>query len=203
MAEHVGDHILTAIGEGGHDPAGRSRLDHLERPPYEIAGGGGAAAACEGLGDRFAPSNQVQQSLDRPRVGGRMPHALEIKFEVGGVSAIWEFVRLLVEHDFVDEPSRLGIWRGQPGDAGAGEFLLHRLQETLKIPDRKDMVLHESPETVGAVDEGVERMVDQTLAGISELNGQVGRLSRRRGMAGGGAGRLGFDGRHGDGFLES
>ena len=131
-----------------------------------------------------------------------MSHALEIQLEVGGMAAAGQFVRLLVEDDLVDKPPRLGIGRGQPGDGGAGQLLLHRLQEALEIPDRKDVVSHELPEPVGAVDQGVDRMMNKPLACFPEADDQVGRLPLRWIVAGSGTGRLGLDGRHGDRFLE-
>ena len=147
-------------------------------------------------------SEQTQQPFDRPRVGGCVSHALEIQFEVGGMAAAGQFVRLLVEDDFVDKPPRLWIGRGQPGDGGAGELLLHRLQQALEIPDCKDVVFHEQPEPVGAVDQCVDRVMNKPLACFPEVDDQVGRLPLRWIVAGSGAGRLGLDGRHGDRFLE-
>ena len=115
------------------------------------------------------------------------------------MAAVRKFVRLLVEDNLVDEPSCLGIGRGQPGYGRAGQLLLHRLQEALKIPDRKDVMLHEQPEPVGTVDQGVERVVNQALAGRPQIDRTRVRGQVTGGLGGGGVLRPGIGGGHGEG----
>ena len=87
VTEHVGDHVLAAVGEGCDDPARGARLDHLEGAPHEVAGGRWTAARCERLRKRRAARKQVQQPFDRARVGARVPHALEIQLKVRRMAA--------------------------------------------------------------------------------------------------------------------
>jgi hypothetical protein len=136
------------------------------RTNSSAAGGGGI--------ERRAGPQGVEQAADGRRVGPGLPHAVEIELEVGGVAAVGQFVRLLVEHDLVDEPAGLGVGRGQPGHARAGEPLLHGLEQALEVPDGEHVRLHEPPQPVARVDEPIERMRDEPGAGVAEVDRGAG-----------------------------
>ena len=108
---------------------------------------------------------------------------------MGSRASLGQFVRFLVEHDFVHESAGFGVGGGHPGHAGAGEPLLHRLQEALEIPDGEDVAFHKPPQPLGRIDEAVDPVADEPLPGVTEVDGmgQAGRPGR---------GKRG--GRHGD-----
>jgi hypothetical protein len=57
---------------------------------------------------------------------------------------------------------------------GAGEPLLHRLEQALEVPDGKHVALHEPPEPGGGVHEAVDPMADEPLTAVGEVDRAAG-----------------------------
>ena len=172
---------------------GRARGDDRKRRPDKRRGGRGHAGLVEGAIERDAGGEEREERFDRAGVGAGLAHALEIELEVGGVGAVGKLVGLLVENDLIDEPAGLAIGGGDPGEARAGELLLQGDKQALEIPDREDMVLHEAPEALRAIDHGVDRMGEEPLPQVAEVN----RVAGARGAGDGGGETRGECGSHG------
>ena len=169
-AEHVGDDVFAAVGEGGSDRGGGARLDHRERPPHEGRGGRRAATGVERRVEAGATAKQVEQPLDRACVGAGLPHGVEVEFEVRRRATLGKRVRLLVEHDLVDEPAGLGIGCGQPGNARASQTLLERLEQALEVPNREHVTFHEPPQPLRAVDQPIDAVRDEPVAEVTDVD---------------------------------
>ena len=73
-------------------------------------------------------------------------------------------IRLLPDHDVVDQTRRPGVVRREPRHVCARQVLLQPLQERHEIPDGEDMIFHESLQILDGSDLRVNGMVQQPRA---------------------------------------
>ena len=67
-----------------------------------------------------------------------------VGLEVTGWLALQVNIPFFFQHDFVDEPPRGGIGYGHPRHLYSSQVALQGFEQRHKIPDRKDMMPHET-----------------------------------------------------------
>ena len=80
------------------------------------------------------------------------------------ISAVGTDIGLLANHDIIDQARGLGIVSRKPRHFDARHVLLKPLQQRHEIPDRKDVIFHESPEIGDRNEVRVNRVVEQRRA---------------------------------------
>ena len=103
------------------------------------------------------------------RAGADVAHGAEVEIEVADIGAIGIDIRLLADHDVIDEAGGPCIVRREPRHSGARHVLLEPLQQRHEIPDGKDVIFHESPEIGDGSDVSIERMVEQRRAKAAKV----------------------------------
>src|SRR5476651_556386 len=85
---------------------------------------------------------QADELLDGRRTRADLTHSLQIQLEVAAMSVAGIRVRLLTQHDLIDQACCLWVrWR-QPGQAHTGEVMLQALGQAHEVPNCEDVVLH-------------------------------------------------------------
>ena len=113
-AEHHGDEVLTAVHEGCGDLVDRAAGD-VHRLAHEVARGRRGAGAFERGVQGQAPAHGVDRRVDGRAVGAHLVHRGQVEVEVAGVLPRRDLVRLLAEHDAVDEPGGVASRDGSQG----------------------------------------------------------------------------------------
>ena len=111
--------------------------------------------------DRYADQHKRTEFLELARTGADVPHGAEVESEVADKRAVGTDIGLFADHDIIDQARGLCIIRREPGYFNARHVLLKPLQQRHEIPDRKNMVFHESPEIGDRTDVRVNRMVQK------------------------------------------
>src|ERR1700748_2661353 len=115
----------------------------------------------QGYFDRHADQDQRTELLELADTGADVPHGAEVESEVAHIGAVGTNVRLLTDHDVIDQAGGLCIIRWEPRYCYARHVLLESLQQRHEIPDGKDMILHEASEIGDRNDVAINRMVQQ------------------------------------------
>ena len=80
------------------------------------------------------------------------------------IGAIRIDIRLLADHDVVDQAGGPRVFRREPRHFCARQVLLQPLQERHEIPDGEDMIFHESSQILDGSDLCVNGVVQQLRA---------------------------------------
>lgn len=177
FAEDVREEILAAERESGGDATDITAVDQAEGESDKGTDSIGERGLSEGLlwGDR---SPQAREKIFDPGgVGPTLPHGLEIEIEVAGGFALSIEITFLAENDFVDEAASFSVPGGQPGDRDAGHFALERLEQRHEVPNREDVVLHETAQGIEAHESIVEGMSQEFASEGSQRRFNAGQLT--------------------------
>ena len=85
------------------------------------------------------------------------------------IRSIRSSIRLLTDHDVVNEAGGPRILCRKPRHADARHVLLKALEERHKIPDCKDVIPHEAPEVGGGNNVCVKLMLQQCRTKAAKL----------------------------------
>ena len=114
--------------------------------------------------DRSTDPRQRAERVELAGAGADVRHGAEVEIEVADIGAVRIDIRLLADHDVVDQARSPGVVRREPWHICARQVSLQPLQERHEIPDGEDMIFHESPQILNRGDLRVNRVVQQPLA---------------------------------------
>src|SRR5712671_7392863 len=100
----------------------------------------------QGYFDRNADEHKRTKFLELARAGADVLHGAEVESEVADVGAVGTDIGLLADHDIINQARGPCIGRREPRHLYARHVLLKSLQERHEIPDRKDVIFHETSE---------------------------------------------------------
>jgi hypothetical protein len=116
---------------------------------------------------RFDRSTNPRQRAERVELAGAgadVRHGAEVEIEVADIGAVRIDIRLLADHDVVDQARSPCVVRREPRHFCARQVLLQPLQERHEIPNGEDMIFHESPQILDGSDLRVNGVVQQLRA---------------------------------------
>jgi len=96
--------------------------------------------------DRSTDPRQRAECVELAGTGADVRHGAEVEIEVADIGAVRIDIRLLADHDVVDQARSPGVVRREPWHICARQVSLQPLQERHEIPDGEDMIFHESPQ---------------------------------------------------------
>lgn len=113
--EHARDNAFAAVQEGGgHTMGGRIQRD-VQRAGDEVGHAGQHIDLAQGGIGFDAPTLQRDERIDSVGTGAHFEHGFAVQLEVAAMTAPGVFVRLLAQHDFVDQAGGLRVGRREPG----------------------------------------------------------------------------------------
>ena len=95
--------------------------------------------------DRFACPHHRAEGAERNSAGADVLHGAQIQLEMTDKEAIGIDIRLLTDHDIIDQAGRLGIIRRKPRHRCACHVLLLPPKQRHEIPNGKNVIFHKAP----------------------------------------------------------
>ena len=92
------------------------------------------------------------------------PHGRQIEFEMTDRFPGGADIRLLAQHDLIDQLCSDPVPRRQPRQLDAGQIALQALDQRHEIPDRKNMRLHKTPQPLNITYGCEYGMIDHAIA---------------------------------------
>ena len=78
-------------------------------------------------------------------------------------------IGLLGQNDLVDQAAGSGVHRGEPRHFHAADSLLKRLEQGHEVPNGKDVMLHESQQSLRPIHLPIDSVMDQFVSQGSEF----------------------------------
>ena len=172
--EHLRNHILPSVGEGGGRLMELTGAGQLQGKPGELVDARRQSGLSEDRLRGFAGLNGVQEGIDRRGVCSRLPHGPVIEFEVAEPLAIGSKIGFFAADNLVDEKTYFRITHGHPGKFYAGQVPLQPFEQRHEIPDGEDVGLEEGADRCRPVHALVDRVLQQAqahrfCAGVNEV----------------------------------
>ena len=114
--------------------------------------------------DRSTDPRHRAKRVELAGAGADVRHGAEVEIEVADIGAVRIDIRLLADHDVVDQARSLGVFRREPRHFCARQVLLQPLKERHEIPDGEDMIFHKSPQILDGSDLRVNGVIQQLRA---------------------------------------
>ncbi len=152
--EHGRDDAFTAHCQGR---GGQVRLVLIEDAEGGLGEAAGRLGQQFGFQGRFHPLllHQFQKPLRCLCIGADFRHGGQVVFEMAGIDrsaiGVHGVVGFLLQHQLVDEVAQCRVALRQPGYLHGGDAALQVLEQGHEVPDRVDVVGHEQPQIVQAL----------------------------------------------------
>src|SRR5258708_11861242 len=141
-AEHLWDNVFAAVKECRQNLFHRAGLRNPHRIRNKGLHMGRRTDSLQGCVYRNADQDERAKPIKLNGAGANLCHGAEIKAQMADIRSIWSSIRLLTDHDVVNEAVRPRSLCRKPRHSYPRHVLLEGLEERHEIPDCKDVSSH-------------------------------------------------------------
>ena len=167
--KHRRQQIFSPKRKGGGNRADIATFNDGKRMLHKFTGSLRDPRRCDRGADWNPPAKFAQEIVDDRRARPALLHRTMVDVEMTCEPAMAIDIGLLGQNDLVDQAAGSGVHRGDPRHFHAADSLLKRLEQGHEVPNGKDVMLHESQQSLRPIHLPIDSVMDQFVSQGSEF----------------------------------